>query len=74
MSALPLRAALILSLTEQLFYLRSRGIPELDARRLVVRGFFAELVHEIRVLEIEERIMAAIERELEQTMVAEVAP
>ena len=59
---------------EQLFYLRSRGIPELDARRLVVRGFFAELVHEIRVLEIEERIMAAIERELEQTMVAEVAP
>ena len=26
---------------EQLFYLRSRGIPEDEARRLVVRGFFA---------------------------------
>ena len=27
---------------EQLFYLQARGIPEDDARRLVVRGFFAE--------------------------------
>ena len=34
---------------EQLFYLRARGIPESDARRLVVRGFFAELIHEIGV-------------------------
>ena len=25
---------------EQLFYLMSRGIPEAEARRLVVRGFF----------------------------------
>ena len=29
---------------EQLFYLQARGIPEDEARRLVVRGFFAELV------------------------------
>ena len=28
---------------EQLFYLQSRGIPEEEARRLVVRGFFAEV-------------------------------
>jgi Fe-S cluster assembly protein SufD len=50
---------------EQLFYLRSRGIPETEARRLVVRGFFAELVHQIGVAEVEERLIAAIERELE---------
>ena len=29
---------------EQLFYLQSRGIPTDEARRLVVRGFFAELI------------------------------
>ncbi|GEL93363.1 Fe-S cluster assembly protein SufD [Cellulomonas composti] len=53
---------------EQLFYLRARGIPEPDARRLVVRGFFAELVHEIGVPEVEERLLAAIEAELEESM------
>ena len=29
---------------EQLFYLQSRGIPEDEARRLVVRGFFADVI------------------------------
>ena len=29
---------------EQLFYLQSRGIPAVEARRLVVRGFFAEII------------------------------
>ncbi|WP_315095512.1 Fe-S cluster assembly protein SufD [uncultured Cellulomonas sp.] len=53
---------------EQLFYLRARGIPETDARRLVVRGFFAELIHEIGVPAIEERLLGAIERELEKSM------
>ncbi len=53
---------------EQLFYLRSRGIPETDARRLVVRGFFAELIHQIGVPEVEERLITAIEAELAQSM------
>jgi Fe-S cluster assembly protein SufD len=53
---------------EQLFYLRSRGIPEQDARRLVVRGFFAELIHQIGVPEVEERLIASIEAELEKSM------
>jgi len=53
---------------EQLFYLRARGIPEADARRLVVRGFFAELVHEIGVPDVEERLITAIEKELEASM------
>ncbi|WP_136193266.1 Fe-S cluster assembly protein SufD [Actinomyces procaprae] len=52
---------------EQLFYLRARGIPEMEARRLVVLGFFNEIVAEIRVPEVEERLMAAIEKELELT-------
>jgi Fe-S cluster assembly protein SufD len=53
---------------EQLFYLRSRGIPESDARRLVVRGFFAELIQQIGVPAVEERLIAAIEAELERSM------
>ncbi|MFI2751819.1 Fe-S cluster assembly protein SufD [Cellulomonas sp. P22] len=53
---------------EQLFYLRARGIPELDARRLVVRGFFAELIQQIGVTEVEDRLIASIEAELSKSM------
>jgi Fe-S cluster assembly protein SufD len=49
---------------EQLFYLRSRGIPEEQARRLVIRGFFAEIISKIAVPEVRERLTAAIENEL----------
>lgn len=49
---------------EQLFYLRARGIPEDQARRLVVRGFFNEIIGKIAVPEVRERLTAAIEREL----------
>ncbi|WP_217178048.1 Fe-S cluster assembly protein SufD [Streptomyces sp. AC495_CC817] len=50
---------------EQLFYLMARGIPADEARRLVVRGFFAELVQQIGVDDIEERLLAKIDEELE---------
>ncbi|WP_374929576.1 Fe-S cluster assembly protein SufD [Kytococcus sedentarius] len=49
---------------EQLFYLMARGIPEDEARRLVVRGFFADIVGRIGVPEVTSRIMRAIEVEL----------
>ncbi|WP_327145812.1 Fe-S cluster assembly protein SufD [Nocardia sp. NBC_01327] len=49
---------------EQLFYLRSRGISEEAARRLVVRGFFFEIIQKIAVPEVRERLEAAIEAEL----------
>jgi Fe-S cluster assembly protein SufD len=52
---------------EQLFYLRSRGISEEQARRLVIRGFFGEIISKIAVPEIRERLTAAIEHELEIT-------
>ncbi len=50
---------------EQLFYLQSRGIGEDAARRLVVRGFFHEILVKIDVPEVRERLEAAIEAELE---------
>ncbi|MFZ1163161.1 Fe-S cluster assembly protein SufD [Mycobacterium sp.] len=49
---------------EQLFYLRSRGIPEEQARRLVVRGFFNEIIAKIAVPDIRARLTTAIEHEL----------
>ncbi|MDO3704809.1 Fe-S cluster assembly protein SufD [Micromonospora sp. C28SCA-DRY-2] len=49
---------------EQLFYLMARGIPEAEARRLVVRGFFAELINKIPVEELRERLGEAIEARL----------
>jgi Fe-S cluster assembly protein SufD len=48
----------------QLFYLQSRGIPEDEARRLVVRGFFADVVERIGIDDIEQQIMTAIETRL----------
>ncbi len=49
---------------EQLFYLRSRGIDEAEARRLVVHGFFADIIKRIGVPEIEARLLDAVEAEL----------
>ncbi|MEU5429480.1 Fe-S cluster assembly protein SufD [Streptomyces olivoreticuli] len=53
---------------EQLFYLMARGIPADEARRLVVRGFFAELVQQIGIPDLEERLIAKIEAELEASV------
>jgi Fe-S cluster assembly protein SufD len=49
---------------EQLFYLMSRGIPDEIARKLVVRGFFHELLGRIPVDELRERLAATIEERL----------
>jgi Fe-S cluster assembly protein SufD len=53
---------------DQLFYLQARGIPELEARRLVVRGFFNQLIQQIGVPDVEARLLAAIEAELAGSM------
>ena len=49
---------------QHLFYLQSRGIPEDEARRLVVHGFFNDIVRRVGVPELEERLMATVEAEL----------
>ncbi|WP_030264505.1 Fe-S cluster assembly protein SufD [Streptomyces violens] len=53
---------------EQLFYLMARGIPAEEARRLVVRGFFAELVQQIGLPDVEERLLTKIDAELEASV------
>jgi Fe-S cluster assembly protein SufD len=49
---------------EQLFYLMARGIDEDEARRLVVRGFFAQIIERINVPEFRDRLLAAVDEEL----------
>jgi Fe-S cluster assembly protein SufD len=49
---------------EHLFYLMSRGITEAEARRLVIRGFFGELIEQVSIPEIRDRVAQAIEGEL----------
>jgi Fe-S cluster assembly protein SufD len=55
---------------EQLFYLRSRGIAEAEARRLVVHGFFNDLIRQIGVPALEERLTATVETELAKNVKA----
>lgn len=49
---------------EQLFYLLSRGIPEMAARRLVVRGFFSEVINLIPVESVREKLEQLVDEEL----------
>ncbi|AWS42454.1 Fe-S cluster assembly protein SufD [Streptosporangium sp. 'caverna'] len=51
---------------EHIFYLQARGIPFEDARRLVIRGFFAQLLEKIELPELRERVLAKVEAELEK--------
>ena len=55
----------------QLFYLQARGIPQEEAQRLVVRGFFAEIVERIGLPGLQDRIMTAIEARLGFTSIEE---
>jgi Fe-S cluster assembly protein SufD len=58
---------------EQLFYLRSRGIDDKEARRLVVHGFFNDLIRKIGVPAIEDKLMATVEAELAKNVLREDA-
>ncbi len=47
-----------------LFYLMARGIPYEEARRLVIRGFFGQLIDRIDIPSLRTRVAAAVEAEL----------
>jgi Fe-S cluster assembly protein SufD len=53
---------------QQLFYLQSRGIHEDEARRLVVHGFFNDIIRKIGVPQIEAQLLATVEAELEKNV------
>ncbi len=49
---------------EPLFYLASRGVPEPDARRLIVEGFFAPVIERIPLEETRERLLEEIGKKI----------
>jgi Fe-S cluster assembly protein SufD len=51
---------------EQLFYLMSRGIPRVEAERLIVFGFFNEVLDRITLDEVRQSAATAIEAELDR--------
>ena len=55
---------------QHLFYLESRGIPRDQARRLVVFGFFEEILEQVGVPAVRRRLEAALEAELEKEVAA----
>jgi Fe-S cluster assembly protein SufD len=50
---------------DTMFYIQSRGIPAKEAERLVVFGFFREVLDRVMLPEVRESVAAAIEAELE---------
>jgi Fe-S cluster assembly protein SufD len=53
---------------DELFYLMSRGIPRKEAERLIVFGFFAEVLDRVDLPEIRDGLVASIEAELARGM------
>ena len=49
---------------EQMFYLTSRGIPQRDAERLVIRGFLGSVIAAIPVAAVREELIAVIDGKL----------
>lgn len=55
---------------EQIFYLRARGLPEQQARRLVIEGFLAELVERFEEGRSRDALAEALEARLDQVLTA----
>jgi Fe-S cluster assembly protein SufD len=57
----------------QLFYLQSRGVSEKEAQRLVVHGFFNDLIRKVGVPSIEARLLTTVEAELAKNVLKDHA-
>ncbi len=51
---------------EDLFYLMSRGLPRFEAERLIVRGFFQEILDRIELEPVRDAVTAALEARIPQ--------
>ena len=50
---------------DQIFYLRARGIPEVEARRLLIAAFFEEVIGKVGHAGVQEHLRAAIAHKME---------
>ncbi|WP_042461769.1 Fe-S cluster assembly protein SufD [Neobacillus dielmonensis] len=48
----------------QLYYLMSRGVPKVEAERLVIHGFLAPVVNELPIEKVKEQLVEVIERKV----------
>jgi Fe-S cluster assembly protein SufD len=51
---------------EQLFYLMARGLPRAEAERLIVRGFFTDVLDRVELQPVREALGAALEARIPQ--------
>ena len=51
---------------EQLFYLMARGLPRAEAERLIVRGFFQDVLDRIELEPVREAVTSALEARIPQ--------
>jgi Fe-S cluster assembly protein SufD len=51
---------------EQLFYLMARGLPRAEAERLIVRGFFQDVLDRIELEPVREAVTSALEHRIPQ--------
>ncbi len=51
---------------EQLFYLMSRGLPHAEAERLIVRGFFQDVLDRVELEPVREALVAALDARIPQ--------
>ena len=58
---------------EQLFYLRSRGVSEAEARRLVLHGFFNDLIRKVGVPSLEGKLTETVEAELAKNVLRDAS-
>jgi Fe-S cluster assembly protein SufD len=49
---------------EQMYYLRSRGLPAMEAQRLIVEGFFVPVLDRIPLEGVREGLRHAIQRKI----------
>ena len=55
---------------EELFYLMARGLPRAEAERLIVRGFFQDILDRIELEPVREALGAALEARIPQAPVS----
>lgn len=53
---------------EHMFYLKSRGISDEEARRLIIRGFFTDVIRRVPVDSVRENLEDVVEQELVNTV------
>lgn len=53
---------------EQIFYMRSRGIPEAEARTMLMQAFMVDIIDSVRIAGLSDRLRHLVERRFDGTL------